>query len=75
MSFEYFSRKRIFRESSGGYPRQKIANNFWNWNISIYITVNVVFDGDYEFDIFLLKNVIKKAKIARYEPRLGIKMP
>jgi hypothetical protein len=58
----------FFEENAGGYPRQKFQKMFWNLNISIYISVDAVFDGDCEFDIIFVEKCNKKAKLARYEP-------
>jgi hypothetical protein len=48
-----------------GCPRQKISKDFLNWNISIYISVDAVFDADYESaiifcEIFYIKNENRK---------------
>ncbi len=51
VSFLYFWRKRSWQALQ--------TKNFLNWNISMYISVDTVFDGDYEFDIIFVEKCNK----------------
>jgi hypothetical protein len=62
------TKKNFSQKILMGYIRQKISQHFLNWNILIYISVDAIFDGDYEFDITCVEKCNKKSKIERYEP-------
>jgi len=64
----FLTKNNFLKKSWRSTPDKEFEKMFLNWNISVYISVDVVFDGDHEFDILLVEKCNKKkAKIARYE--------
>jgi hypothetical protein len=74
ISLIYFWWKPIFRKNHGDTLDKKLQEIFWKWNISIYISVDAVFDGDHEFDIIFVEKCGQKSKNCKIRVRLGIKM-
>jgi len=69
MSFVYFQTKNFFSKKSWGISHTKHAKKFFWDEPSEFIYQSTQFSTEIKnLILFLLKNVIKKAKIARYEP-------
>jgi len=69
ISLIYFWWKTIFWKNHGDTLDKKLQEIFLNWNISIYTSIDGVFNGNYEFDIIFIEKCDKKSKNCIFMPK------